>query len=465
MARPEKIGVATLLGVVVLTVGCASKPRLDPAPTAATATPAVTQDNADPQPAAMQAETSETTQKAYTFETVIRRAATWYPTVSEAIRRFQQQEARIDEARSGYMPRVNWGLDSSYQNARGGYRPMLNVSASQMLYDFGKVDTRIKIAEAGADSRRTQILSAVDELTRDAAQAAIEVMRARALRSVAREQLSDFKAILSLVTARTDRGASTRSDQVQAQSRVQAAEASLIEINSQLDRWERVLASLAGHSGRVDLRDGVPGWLSQSCARGQPDWSTVPGVMQAKAEQQVALKEIDLSRAEALPTISLDAGAASDVLRVGSTDPEYRVGINVSGSLYNGGENKARLQAANYALAASSAASTRVRVDLERGLAEASSQAFNLKQLAGTLKAREATMVETRKLYEAQYLELGTRSLLDLVNAAQELHAARIERRNIEHDLHRLNIDCTFASGRMREAFALKGTTVQGFAL
>lgn len=443
----------------MIAAGCAGKPQID---TNTTASIPVDEREED------RAERSITRSDGpLTFEGAVQQAVAWHPSVTESISRLQQQNASVAEARSGYMPRINWGLDSAYdsETISGGYRPLLNVSGSQMIYDFGKVGGRVKIAEAGVVSWRAQILSAVDELARDTAHAFIEVRRAEALRVVARDQIADTTEILELVQARTGSGASTRSDQLQAQSRVQAAEATLEEIEAQLLRWQNVLSSATGRSGTVVPRGDFPAWLGTACARAQPEWSAMPAIMQAEAEQEAARLQIDLTRSESLPTVSLDGRAGSDVFRIGSAEPEYRVGLNVSGSIYSGGESAARRDAAIHAETASQAATARVRLDVQRNLAEATSQISSLRQLFASLSAREGVMRETRQLYQTQYIELGTRSLLDVVNAAQELHGARLARANIEHDLHRLNTDCTFNAGRMRSAFSLEGALVQGTRL
>lgn len=74
-------------------------------------------------------------------------------------------------------------------------------------------------------------------------------------------------------------------------------------------------------------------------------------------------------------------------------------------------------------------------------------------------------MRETGKLYRLQYLQMGTKTLVDLLNAEQELHQVRFDRANTRHDLRRLRIDCLVSSGNAREAFGLSGTAIGGTVL
>lgn len=400
------------------------------------------------------------------LETAVRKAVDWHPAVTETVGRLRQQTESVNEARSGYLPNVSWGVDSAYNTNRSDrYSPDLNLNVSQMLYDFGKVDNKVKIATAGISGRKSQVLMAVDDLARETSYAVIEIQRNRALRLVARDQIKDTKAILGLVSSRTDKGASTRSDLLQAEARVQAAEATLLEIEGELARWQAVLSNLSGIAGRIDVSDAMPAWLAKACGSTNLDWSQVPAVMQADADRKAAAAQVDLARAEGLPTLSLDAGIGVDPTDIGSYKPDYSVGLRVTGSLYNGGATSARRNMATQALGASEAAEARARVDIMRNLTEASSQISSKESLYRSLSVRQTTMRQTRDLYQTQYIELGTRSLLDLLNADQELHAARFDISNIKYDLHRLNIDCTFSAGQIRKAFALEGQTVQGVPL
>lgn len=127
----------------------------------------------------------------------MRKAVDWHPAVTETIGRLRQQTESVNEARAGYLPNMSWGLDSSYSTNRSDrYSPDLNFNVSQMLYDFGKVDNRVKIATAGIAGRKSQVMMAVDDLARETAYSVIEIQRNRSLGSVARDQIKDVKAIL-----------------------------------------------------------------------------------------------------------------------------------------------------------------------------------------------------------------------------------------------------------------------------
>ncbi|WJH41716.1 hypothetical protein N7E02_15635 [Aliirhizobium terrae] len=42
-----------------------------------------------------------------------------------------------------------------------------------------------------------------------------------------------------------------------------------------------------------------------------------------------------------------------------------------------------------------------------------------------------------------------------MLNADQELHAARFDEINTRYDIYKLNVECAYASGRLRDVFEL----------
>jgi outer membrane protein, adhesin transport system len=389
-------------------------------------------------------------------QAAVRRVVSWHPAIQEAAGRARQQNELIADARSGYLPSVGGGLDLAAQNGdRGEWAPKFNVSATQMIYDFGKVSGRVEAETALHDARQAEFLATVDDTIRETVLASVEVMRNGRLSAVAREQIDDVSAIATLVNARTDRGASTRSDKLQAEARIQAAQSTALEISAERQRWEGTLTSLLGEMNGVRLRPSFPRALDRACAGPEPDWDTVPAVLAASSRKREADARVKLARADMLPTIGLEA--TSRLKTWGDSESDYLVGVTIKGDLYNGGSYRARQNAARYAAQASDAAVATGRFDAQKSWIESASQVKSLATLQKSLGSRQTMMRETRDLYQKQFLDLGTRTLLDVLNADQELHAARFDEINTRFDIYKLNVECAYAAGRLRDVFELSG--------
>jgi adhesin transport system outer membrane protein len=404
--------------------------------------------------------------EAVTLENAVREAVAWHPTVTEATGLLNVRRTEIDAARAGYYPQISAGLGTSYDNRiRSTWRPRPQISASQMLFDFGKVSSTVQSAQAGTRVGRAQLLLAIDDLIRDTGFALIEVQRGAALHQAALDQLTNIRQISDLVDKRFTRGATTKSDALQALARVEAAEVTLTQIEAARRRWASNLAFLMGRNTPPEVSSDVPGWLMGVCGRPAPEWSDVPVVMEADARRDQAIADLKRSRAERLPTISLSGDASPDVIGPFSDSSSYNIGIRVSTNVFNGGAARARTRGADYALGAAEAAVATARNEASQRLAEAQQQIASFNQRLDTLASREANMRETGKLYRLQYLEMGTRTLVDLLNAEQEFHQARFDAANTLHDLRQLQLECLYNSGGARDAFGLDGTVVRGVTL
>ncbi|MBK5010691.1 TolC family outer membrane protein [Pseudomonas sp. S60] len=397
-------------------------------------------------------------------------AAQWHPSIAEAIGDLYKQGEGINVARAGYYPQISGGIRTGYDTGYGGDRnsQAVNLSLKQMLYDFGKVDHAVSAAQAAAARAQANILLVVDDLARDTAYAWIEARRYEQLIAIAREQIRGVGDIATMARQRSDMGASTRSDVVQAESRVQSARAVLEEYRSQYERWRSTLAALLGRVTPVSLTEQPPPELAQACQRPAQGDERLPGVLMALAQRAQGQAELAQAKAEAYPTVSLQPQVNhyldNDYNRDNGRLDRTQAGIylNVEVPIYQGGAISARTRAAGYALTAADSAEDAARLQARRGLAEAMAQTSGLGRRLGSLEARQVSIQEARMLYGRQYLDLGTRPLLDLLNAEQEIYQSRFELAGTRSDLLRLDVDCLYNTGALRAALGLEGRNLQG---
>lgn len=400
------------------------------------------------------------------IEDIVQRAIGWHPSITEALGRLYQQGEQVSVARAGYFPQISAGVSTEHRTSTGRSEDAFNVSASQMLYDFGRVSSEIEAARFGVDRDQALVWLAMDQLARDTAQAAIEIQRFSSLIDIAGEQIAGVNDIRELAERRSALGASTRSDEIQAQSRLELANATKQQLEAQLKTWENTLRTLIGVSGSFSVNQEFPQYLTQSCALASDDFDDVPELMVAEAQEAEARAIIEQTQASFFPTASLDAGFNQFLNNsLIEDDNEVTVRFNLTSNLYQGGATSARRRAADFSLQASQAARDSAYLSLSRSLSEAKEQTVSFALRLTTLDARARSIRETQSLYRQQYLSLGTRSLLDLLNAEQEIHQSRFDQENTRYDLYRLQIDCLYSAADIREAFNLEDSMVQGVSV
>lgn len=401
----------------------------------------------------------------------VKRAIEWNPMITGATERLNQQGEEISFAKSAYYPQIKSGINSNYRDSIGRTEEALTISGSQLLYDFGKVSSNVEAAEFGVEKYQADTLRIVDQLARETAFAAIEVERYQELVKIAGEQVIGVTGLLDLSTKRSEMGASTRSDDMQAQSRRDAALASELQMIAQLEVWKRTLQNLVGSTTPPEVLPGAPAALAQACFVNVSSLSDVPEIMVAEAQRSEAMANIKASNAQFYPTVTLDAGM-DHYLKEPDRDianknnrrdrNDYTIGVSFNVDLYQGGATTARKRGAEYALRAADAAKDEALLSISRGLQEATSQAVTYEQRLSILGSRVSSIIETQSIYRQQYISLGTRSLLDLLNTEQEIYQALMERNNTQQDLKRLQIDCLYNTASLRNAFALNGYTLVG---
>ncbi|AIJ46037.1 type I secretion protein TolC [Comamonas testosteroni TK102] len=403
--------------------------------------------------------------QAMDMRAAVQAAVAWHPAVRTAQRQLQGADEGVASARAGYYPQVKGGVGAQVNNrdvypytSRRVYDA--SVSVSQMLYDFGKVDSAVKQAEAGIELAQAQVYLSTDDVAREAAQAWVELRRQQAMVAIAKSQLEGVGALAELAWERQVKGASTRSDFMQAQSRRDGARGQLINYEAQARRWQARLMTLTGMQTPPTLsagRGGMPDALPQACTAAQ--LLPTATVRRAQGQRALALAELKAADAQLMPTLSVDGSASRGLTAAsrpaGYPDLDMRVMFNVSAPLFEGGRNQARQRAAGHALEAADAAVANAEFQARQSLRDAQDQSQGLGERQPVVDERIASIRITRDLYREQYLQLGTRSLLDLLNAEQEYHGARFEQVDNAHDLLRLAVECWYQSGRLADEFSL----------
>ncbi|MEW9220320.1 TolC family protein, partial [Klebsiella pneumoniae] len=95
-----------------------------------------------------------------------------------------------------------------------GYSPSLVVSVSQMLYDFGKVSSSVRAADAAVAQQQAMVMLNIDQVAHDTAGAVVQLQGYQKLVKIAQAQVDSLKHIGDLIRQRNDAGATSLSDVV-----------------------------------------------------------------------------------------------------------------------------------------------------------------------------------------------------------------------------------------------------------
>lgn len=223
-------------------------------------------------------------------------------------------------------------------------------------------------------------------------------------------------------------GEITRTDVAQSEARLSKAQADRVtaEGNLQVSRavYQRVMGKAPEGITRVPSAEGLPPdlvTLLKEALGANPDYKAADFTVQSKDDA------VGVVRAELLPKVNLVA-SASQLNDQSYSDDEmkvYSVGATMSMPLYEGGSTYARLRAAKDQLAQSRKALERVqRSVVENGTSAWESLTSARAQITAyreEVRASEIALDGVRR--EA---EVGSRTVLDVLDAEQELLDARV---------------------------------------
>jgi len=107
------------------------------------------------------------------------------PEISQTLATLAAQNANIDVAKAGYYPQITGGMntgDLTQKSSRG--QQVLALSASQMVYDFGKVKSGVNTEQARLAVEQANVLVKIDDISLDVAQTIINIQRYKKLRGL-----------------------------------------------------------------------------------------------------------------------------------------------------------------------------------------------------------------------------------------------------------------------------------------
>ena len=369
----------------------------------------------------------------------------------------------MDVAKSKYYPQINAGMDNGYSHDGddNGFTPSLVLSLSQMLYDFGKVASQVRAENAGVAQQQANVLVSIDTIAHDTAIAMVQVQTWQQMVETAKEQLDALTSIGTLTKLRNDEGATSLSDVVQTDARIEGARTQLMQYQASLDSSRATLMSMLGWDGLNAVSNEFPQSLARSCDIAEPDDRLVPSVLAAWAQANV-----DYANAQMTPTVSLEPEVRhylNDRYSGNETRDrtQYSAWVKVQMPLYQGGGLTARRNAAGHAVESAQSTIQRTRLEVRQKLLEARSQVMSLMSTLQIQGRQEALSARTRELYQQQYLDLGSRPLLDVLNAEQEVYQARFTQQQTAGQLRQLQLNCLYQTGRIRQAFDLENRTIQ----
>jgi adhesin transport system outer membrane protein len=371
------------------------------------------------------------------------------PELSARVNALRAASASVDAARGGLYPRVDLETSAgrtddriTTRNPEGQAlsRTGAALSLTQLLWDANVV--RSDITRLGHDKlvRWFELLDATETVALEAVRAHHDVVRQRNLVALAEDNYVQHRYASTQIGSRVRAGVGRGVDLEQANARLALAESNLTTETANLHDVTARYLRLVGELPPQRLA------RSSASAAGLPTSATEAAALAAQASPAVSasIESLRAARAAAQgragaawqPRVEarLRTGAGRNFDGVPDQKRDTSAEVVLNWNLYNGGTDQARVRQA--ADLVNQAADQRDKTC--RDTRQTAAIAFNDTQKLGEqLLALDRNVLAIEKARDAyrQQFDIGQRSLLDLLNAENELYTAKRAYANAEADL------------------------------
>ncbi len=401
------------------------------------------------------------------FNEAILRAVQRSPEISQAVANLASQNANIDVAKSAYYPQISGGLGTGDLTSGERGRQVLNLNLTQMLYDFGKVKSSVDVQQAQLFAEQANVLVSIDDVAYQAADAIVQIKRYQEITKIAEQQIAGISRINEIAQLRARAGISSQADPVQAQSYLEASRSNMIVQQTQLRQYQQKLRTLLGFdvSG---LQWNLPERLIiDSNLYQEPEFNQVPKMMLAQAQIEVAKAQLQETRLSNYPTLNIKGSLSQAINGRNPNNNEddglyHSIMLEANSNFYQGGATASRTKAASYAEQAARARMNAEYLNVLDQVRVLREEIENKQRQMTILMARKETATRTKELYQEQY-KLGTRTVVDLLNAEQSIHSASQEIESARYDIYTAIVNYIAQTGRSRDLYELNNISIQGF--
>jgi len=403
------------------------------------------------------------TSAAQTMEEALALAYQNNPGLNAERARLRATDEGVPQALSSWRPTVSvtgsYGTQYSSNTGANNTQPRSvtsdprsgTLTATQNLYRGGRTLAATSLAENQVLSDRARLSAAEQTVLQQAASAYMNVVRDQAVVDLNRNNERVIERQLEATRDRFRVGEVTRTDVAQAESRLSRATADRIAAEGALAQSRANFRNIVGEYPR-QLRPapplgGLPATEDESIAIASAKNFSV---LQADYTERAARDQVDVVFGELLPTLSL-VGQLSDSFDTTVRDTETEratAKVDLTLPLYTSGSVESRIRAAKQTVAqrrdernqaVRSAIETATRGWEALNTARASKRAF-----ADVVRSAEIALDGVQ-----QEALVGSRTVLDVLDAEQELVNARVNLVRSERDEVVGSYDLTVAVGAL----------------
>ncbi len=353
----------------------------------------------------------------------------------------------IARANAGYRPKINATADVAFQNtnvrpdsvSEGVTHPKgYDVTLNQPIFQGFRVLNGVREAEGLVRAAREQLRIVEQAVLLQAATSYMDVVRDQAIVRLRENNVNVLSKELKATQDRFAVGEVTRTDVAQAQARRALAVSQLDLARANLKANRAVFERVVGHPPSNLVTPSTPDkYLPKSQEEAQAvAGREAPALVQSMYNEQAARATVDKVWGELLPSVNVQATYSNDYNTSRTTDQSEntQVRAQLSVPIYEGGEVRARVRQAKHLHVSRLQQIEQFRAEAQATAVSAWSRLQASKaQLQSDQVAVQAGRTALQGVREEE--RVGQRTVLDVLNAEQELVNAEVQLATTQRDV------------------------------
>jgi outer membrane protein len=378
---------------------------------------------------------------AQTLPDAIAAAYSANPVVAAARAQLRQVDETVPIVSAGMRPTVgasgtfSQDLSSTFGDIGQTWRA--GVSINQSIWEGGRIRADLSAATARIEAARARLIATEYQVVVQTVTAYADVLRGREFVRLNENQVRVLEQQLRASRDRFEVGDLTRTDVAQSEARLAAARANLMQARADEQQAEQSYERLVGNApGNLAPLPPAPPIPKDEAQAREMALATNPDLTAARLEEKAAKSDVLSIKRARLPSVGVEASGAytratGPFFGISGFNP--RIGVSATLPLFTGGLVAAQVRQAQ----ARQSETLEIITQSERLVSEAAVNSWiRLKTSEAVIEASNVQVGANALASEGvrRENEVGSRDILDVLNAEQELLNSRVRLVQAERD-------------------------------
>lgn len=360
-----------------------------------------------------------------------------HPEVKSAMARVDQATTEVDIAEAGYYPKLEASIGPT-QSMRSNLSYNYNVTATQMLYDWGRVESQVDSASANLRQETESLLIMREDAALDISESYLDVLAYEYRIKAVSGHIERLEELNKLSQKRGEAGYEDRSEQGRVGLELARAREQLAIEQGSLQNARQQYQELIGEQADALEEPALESFSQRLADKDALERAIMDSPIYRQAMEKQAIEEAKVHEADArlLPELDLEGTVTRRPIGGEMTDDQM-ISLRIKMDPFQGLSNFQRTDAARQRLEAAKWDSGAKQRDIRRKILTLFESESALKDREQSLNEQIKNGVDVSSVYQEQFV-VGLRNMTELLNIHQERFDAERQLINLQYERKRV---------------------------